>query len=298
MGKRREQEGRADRHRLRENAESSSVLQPRAGLTFPPALELHPDGLVDVLGEVQDTLLLLLLLILRQSIGSPVKTRHPRRRGPRSLPRDPTAAGQGRGYTAGTAAGPAPLLTAIFPAPPPPPPLAISFGTARSDVAPRRSPLAARGAEAGRPGRALGARCGRVRPGPGRNKAAAARQARHGGAAGPAPSLAAPASAAAGQWLCRAVCSPSHARAAGWGRGAAPGASGPGRAVRRVRARSRRPWALRGAAAAPQRAGAEPWPQEGSGAHGSAGPALRDLVVLINLCVWASLKLFYSFRIN
>lgn len=50
-----------------------------AGLTFPPALELHPNGLVDVLGEVQYALLLLLLLILRQSTGDPVKARHPRR---------------------------------------------------------------------------------------------------------------------------------------------------------------------------------------------------------------------------
>lgn len=74
--------------------------------------------------------------------------------------------------------------------------------------------MAARGGGAGRPGRALGALCGRVRPGPGRNKAAAAaRQARHGGVAGPAPPLAVAASAAAGQWLCRAVPSPSHARA-------------------------------------------------------------------------------------
>lgn len=97
-----------------------------------------------------------------------------------------------------------PPLTAIFPAPPPPPPppLAISSGTARSDVEPRRSPLAARGRGAGRPGRALGTRCGRVRPDPGRNKAAAARQARHGGAA---PPLASPAAAGTGQWLCRAV---------------------------------------------------------------------------------------------
>lgn len=215
-----------------------------AGLTFPPALELHPNGLVDVLGEVQYALLLLLLLILRQSTGDPVKARHPRRHSvgtSRScgIPRRRDGAEVHGRYSAtataaagdhrhrppppsetATAAGAAratPLLTAIFPAPPPPPPpppLAISFGTARSDVAPRRSPLAARGGGAGRPGRALGALCGRVRPGPGRNKAAAAaRQARHGGVAGPAPPLAVAASAAAGQWLCRAVPSPSHARA-------------------------------------------------------------------------------------
>lgn len=102
MGKQRER-GRANRHRLRENAErqKSFVLQPRAGLTFPPALELHPDGLVDVLGEVQDALLLLLLFILGQSTGGPVKANHPRRHSPGMLLRDPVE-GQGRGHSTGT----------------------------------------------------------------------------------------------------------------------------------------------------------------------------------------------------
>lgn len=38
----------------------------RTRLTFSPPLKLHPDRFVDVLGEVQDALLLLLLLILQQ----------------------------------------------------------------------------------------------------------------------------------------------------------------------------------------------------------------------------------------
>lgn len=149
---------------------------------------------------------------LKRAIRGDTAPEHPAPAGSRG---DRTRVHGRHSSAASGAARDTPLLTAIFPAPPPPPPppLAISFGTARSDVAPRRSPLAARGGGAGRPGRALGALCGRVRPGPGRNKATAVRQARHGGVAGPAPPLAVAASTAAGQWLCRAVPSPSYARA-------------------------------------------------------------------------------------
>lgn len=143
----------------------------RTRLTFSPPLKLHPDRFVDVLGEVQDALLLLLLLILQQRsegkaglkrslLPQPNPTQPPLTPlpswstqalfTPPSLQHrygnHPEAATDERGARGAAARRPpwrrSPLLTAILPAPPPPPPpppptFAISFAAARSDVASR-----------------------------------------------------------------------------------------------------------------------------------------------------------------
>lgn len=80
---------------LRATAGRPSHRQPRPPpLTFPAALELHADGLVDVLGEVQDALLLLLLLVLRAEQKDVKPRRHPEGRKAAPSPATPTPSDQ------------------------------------------------------------------------------------------------------------------------------------------------------------------------------------------------------------